>query len=167
LRRNTKQDAESQWTVDTLHEYLLALIVSNDLRYNQRFEASQSAINTALIAQQTAMATALTAQKLAVDTAQSAADRAVTKSELAADKRFESVNEFRGTLQDQQRTLMPRLEAELLIKQLSEKIDSIQMTQTARSGQKSGLQEGWAYLLGAVGILSLLASIILHFIPPG
>src|SRR5579864_936921 len=93
---------KSDWTVETLREYITALIASNDVRYNQRFEASQSAINTALIAQQTSLQAALTAQKSATDMAQAAADRAVTKSELAADKRFESVNEFRATLSDQQ-----------------------------------------------------------------
>jgi hypothetical protein len=154
-------EEKSDWTVETLREYILTLIDANDIRYGQRFEASQSAINTALIAQQTAMQTALTAQKLAVDTAQAAADRAVTKAELAAEKRFESVNEFRDTLADQQRTLMPRTEAELLIRQLAEKIDAIQLALSTSSGQKSGASALGGYLVGIAGFAT---AIIFHFI---
>ena len=74
---------QSHWTIETLREHLLMIIAANEIKYSERFELSQSAINTALIAQQTAMQTALTAQKLAVDTALTAADRAVSKAEAS------------------------------------------------------------------------------------
>jgi len=152
---------KSEWTIDTLREYLLKLIDANDIRYDQRFEASQSAIDKALIAQQTAMQTALTAQKLAVDTAQSAAEKAVTKAEVASEKRFDSVNEFRNTLADQQRTLMPRTEAELRIKTLEDRIDAMSTTLTSSTGQKAGAHNLWGYLVGAAGIVLAL---IFHFV---
>jgi hypothetical protein len=104
---------ESQWTIETLREHVIALIGANDVRYNQRFEASQNAINTALAAQQKAMETALTSQKLAVD-----------KAEIAAEKRFESVNEFRSVLTSQQSTLMPRPETMALLRALEEKLEA-------------------------------------------
>lgn len=144
---------DDQWTLGTLYVHFEKLIESNDVRYSQRFEASQSAINTALIAQQTAMGTALTAQKLAVDTAQAAADRAVTKAEIAADKRFDQLNELRSMATDQQRTFMSRVEAELRIKTLEDKIDTIQTMLASTSGQKLGARELWGYLVGASGII--------------
>jgi len=156
---------QQHWTVETLREYVLALIATNDVKYRERFESSQSAINAAFLAQQTAMSTALTAQKLAIDTALAAADRAVTKAEMAAEKRFESVNEFRASLADQQRTLMPRSEAEILFKQLGEKVDFATQKLVTNDAQKSGLKDGWAYLIGGLGIISLIVTIILHFIP--
>jgi hypothetical protein len=156
-------EEKSEWTLDTLYIHLTTLIASNDTRYGQRFEASQSALNTALIAQKTAMETALTAQKLAVDTAQAAADRAVTKAELAAEKRFESVNEFRNTLADQQRTLMPRSEAEILFKSLTDKIESNTRSLNAVANQKTGAQHLWGYVIAAIGILIALS----RFIPLG
>lgn len=104
---------DSQWTIETLREHVIALIGANDVRYNQRFEASQNAINTALAAQQKAMETALTSQKLAVD-----------KAEIAAEKRFESVNEFRSVLTSQQGTLMPRPETTALLRALEEKLEA-------------------------------------------
>lgn len=144
---------KSQWTIETLRLHILALMATNDAKYSERFQA-----------QQTAMEAALTAQKLAVDTALSAADRAVLKSEVAAEKRFESVNEFRASLADQQRTLMPRSESELLIRGLSEKVDAHAQVLQTSAGQKSGIKDGWLYLVGGVSVLSLIASFALHFI---
>src|SRR5687768_2375402 len=87
-----------------------AELAANDRRYEQRFADQQTAVNTAL-----------SAAKEAVNAAMLAANAAVTKAETAYDKRFEAVNEFRGTLSDQQRTLMPRAEAELRLDTLEQK----------------------------------------------
>lgn len=145
-------DEKTQKLALTL-ERLATLVVANDVRYSERYEA-----------QQTAMQTALVAQKLTVDTALAAADRAVTKSEIATEKRFDSVNEFRGLVNDLIRTLMPRPEAELLIKGLSEKIDTLTVAAAASAGQRSGIKDGWLYLLGAVSIIGSFSAIILHFV---
>ncbi len=75
-------------------------------------------MHAAFLAQQTA----LTAQKLAVEAALEAADHAVSKAEVSTDKRFESVNEFRATLADQQSTFMPRPEAMALLKSIEDKM---------------------------------------------
>jgi ABC-type transporter Mla subunit MlaD len=83
-------------------------------------------VDTRFHDQEKAVGTALAAQKEAVAAALAAADRAVAKAETAADKRFESVNEFRATLADSARLLMPRSEVEQIVKGLSEKINSLQ-----------------------------------------
>lgn len=163
---------ETTWTVETLREYLLALIVANDVKYAGRFEESQNAVREAFLAQQTAMQTALTAQKLAVDTALQAADRAVAKAEAAADKRFDSVNEFRATFADQQRTYMPRGEVELLNKQLAEKNESLEKEIAAlreahsnQMGKTEGVTALGATMITIIGIaLSSAIGIALHFI---
>ena len=41
----------SQWTLATLREYILAIIQTNDSRYSERFESSQTALQAALTAQ--------------------------------------------------------------------------------------------------------------------
>jgi len=112
-----------------------------------------------------------TAQDEAVASALAASDRAVSKAETASEKRFDSVNEFRSTLADQQRTLMPRSETETLFKNMGEKIETIQTTLIDKitvlekslnvgTGQKSGIREGWGYAVGAVGLLLAIVSII-------
>jgi len=160
------------WTVNTLREYMLAIIEANDRKYSEKFLASDTAVSAAAATQLTAMQTALVAQKLAVDTAQIAAALANDKSEKATDKRFDAVNEFRAVLTAQQATFITRNEMELFITSVTDKIDhnTNNITEMNRmvaqfTGQKSGVKESWVYVLGGVSILTLIASIILHFLP--
>jgi len=92
---------------------------TDDIRLREyvdvRFDAQDKAVTAALAAQEKAVAAAL-----------AAADRAVAKAETAAERRFESQNEFRGTLTDQARTFMPRMEYESAHKSLVEKVESVQ-----------------------------------------
>jgi len=83
-------------------------------------------VDTRFDSQDKATATALAAQEKAVAAAMAAAKEAVIKAETASERRFESVNEFRGTLLDQSRTFMPRLEYETSHKSLVEKVESVQ-----------------------------------------
>jgi len=117
----------------------------SDLRYQQRFDAQAKALEAAF---QTA--------KEAVQAALSAADRAVSKAELAADKRFESVNEFRKTLDDQQRTLMPRSEVQVTVQRLEEKLLSLQKTVDSNQDERRGIKGGWGYAVGVVGLIATL-----------
>lgn len=47
-------------------------------------------------------------QKEQIDKAFASSEKAILKAEASAERRFESVNEFRGQLADQARTLLPR-----------------------------------------------------------
>lgn len=121
---------------------LMAIINERDARYTERFESSNIAL-----------AAALSAQKEAVAAALSAADRAVLKAEIAAEKRFDGVNEFRQTLADQQRTLMPRSEVEVINKAMTDKIDLLTAGWTQLRTAKAVNTEWIGYALGAAGIL--------------
>jgi hypothetical protein len=96
------------------------------------------------------------------------AQQAVLKAEAAAERRFESVNEFRSTLSDQQRNLMPRSEVALAIQAIHEKVQStvekvslIQTQMDALRSERAGIKGGWGYAVGAVGIvLSIIAAVI-------
>jgi ABC-type Zn uptake system ZnuABC Zn-binding protein ZnuA len=72
----------------------------NDRLYTERFEA-----------QEKWMREALQAQDKKVEAAYLAAEKAVNKAEAASEKRFESINEFRAQLKDQQATFITRSEA--------------------------------------------------------
>lgn len=89
------------------------MMESNDLRYQQRYDAQQKALEAALLAAEKAVQAALVA-----------AEKAVTKAELAAERRFESVNEFRGQLADQATLFMPRAEYESAHTALEDKLNS-------------------------------------------
>jgi len=169
------------WTVDTALDHVLSLIASNDLRYEQRFEASQkaldlgfsgqkSAVDAAFAAQKSAIDAAFSAQKEGISAALAAADRAVNKAELATEKRFESVNEFRGTLDNQQRTLIPRSEVDVMVKGLEEKIsnlvkllDELRNRERAQDSASKGVRDGWGYAVGVIGFIAVLAALFARF----
>jgi hypothetical protein len=94
----------------------------------------------------------LAAQGKAVDAALAAAKEAVTKAEAASEKRFESINEFRGTLADQQRTLMPRAEAEKDAEAFRTGLAAANARLDRMEGQGTGKRDVWAYIVGAVGV---------------
>ena len=121
-----------------------------DLRYQQRWEAQNKAVETAMIA----------AEK-AVNAALQSAERAVGKADIATEKRFESVNEFRAQLADQSSTLLSRQEYLAGHKALDEKITSIKELQSAGTGASQAISNGWKYALAAGTLLLGLAGVIL------
>jgi len=166
------------WTLATLREDILALVKANDQRYEERFQQTQVALTAAFVAQKDAVAAAFSAQKDAVNQALMAADRAVSKAEIASEKRFDAVNEFRSTLADQQRTLMPRNEVEVILKSFADKLDALskRIAETAatsnerisqvsqqiseRKAETTGTQTGWGYAVGVIGIVLAIVSIV-------
>jgi hypothetical protein len=132
-------------------------------RVDGLFKSSEVAVNAALVAQEKAVSAAL-----------AASEKAVNKAEVAQSGVNETQNEFRGTLRDQAQTLMPRAEAENLIRELrgligaqSEVISglrsrldigppSLSLLQT-RSDESVGArqqgQQDWARLAAGLGIL--------------
>jgi len=158
----------SGWTVDTLHVYINRLIVEHekffralfsekDLRDNQRFEAQQLALKEALLAQEKLVNAALLASQTAVN-----------KTDDAVGERFKTVNEFRGTLEDQARNLMPRQEALAIFAAQSDKIDKLeQRVQEINlqirdiGGRARGINEGFGYIIGAIGVITAIIAIVL------
>lgn len=139
------------------HQQVLSVIAGNDKRYEERFAASQKALELGLMGTKSEISLAL-----------QAADRAVQKAEAATEKRFESVNEFRGTLDQQQRTLIPRSEVSVLVEGLNEKIASLtkghdeqKAIVSKMQAERQGVVGGWGYAVGAVGLLLALASLVM------
>jgi hypothetical protein len=130
------------------HQQLVSVIAGNDRRYEERFAASQKALELGLAAQKSEIGAALVA-----------ADRAVQKAETAAEKRFEGVNEFRNTLADQQRTLIPRSEVEALMKNIENKIDQVEKVLDRMSVERQGIKGGYGYAVGIVGFVLTVVSI--------
>ena len=144
----------------SLREYILMLMQERDARYEQRFVAQEKASQSAL----------------------AAAREAVLKAETATEKRFEGVNEFRKTLSDQTNTFMPRAEYTVQHVALNEKVDAIaaQLTKRIEDNQKAiaesinslnisrggsegrsiGLNAGFGYLVGAVGVITSIIILI-------
>jgi DNA-binding SARP family transcriptional activator len=116
---------------------------------DMRFGEQKEAVNAALIA----------ADK-AVNAALSAADRAVAKAEIATEKRFDSVNEFRGALNDNARLLMPRAEAERAFAALGEKIEELTKRANAREEHAKGAVQGYGWLISILGAVTSVVTLI-------
>ena len=96
------------------------------------------------------------AQQKAVESALAAADRAVQKAEVAADKRFDSVNEFRNTLSDQTRTLIPRTEAEQQFRDVGEKLANLTTRLNAIEDRSRGASDSWLILIAVIGVIGTI-----------
>jgi len=113
----------SSWTTDQIRELIESVNVERDRRYDQRFDYIEQKIDNGFATAKEAVASALTAAKEAVAAEAKSAKEAITKQEIATEKRFESVNEFRSQLKDQQVTLLPRAEADGRFSQLRDLVD--------------------------------------------
>lgn len=100
------------------------------------------------------------AQREMTALALTASDRAVTKAETATEKRFDAVNEFRATLSDQARNLMPRAETELQFKSINADIALMKEQFLAQRGVNTGLHQGWIIFIGALGAAGTIFGII-------
>lgn len=120
-----------------IKEHFEALLLEMDKRYNQRFDAQEKAVTSAL----------------------TAAKEAVGKAETAAEKRFDSVNEFRGQQSDIVATFMPRKEHESEMRTAMGKIDDLQRRLDRNEGRSTGLGQGWGYVVGAAGLVAALVAI--------
>jgi len=113
---------------------LQSIMVERERANNQRFDAQEKAVAAAL----------------------AAAKEAVAKAEIAAEKRFDSVNEFRGQLKDQQATLMPRSEVTVLLKSVEDKFKGLEDKQRGTDERLAAIVargEGINWLIGLIGAL--------------
>ena len=180
------------WTPETLLTYIECQIERIETGVHERFQAQEKAIEEAQLAatqrfeaqekmleqrfqaadktQEKGFAEAelrneqrFQAQEKAVIAAMLSAERAVAKAEAASEKRFESVNEFRASMNDQARAFIPRSEAEQRMLSNSEKTDAIGIRLERMEGRGAGLNAGWAILTGAVGLVGVITAVIMAF----
>ena len=129
-------------TPDTQYAILEERLTGYKLLMDQGFLASKEAVAAALSAQDKAVSAAFMAQ-----------EKASGKAEISQTRVNESLNEFRGAMKDQQSTLMPRAETELLIKEARTQIDSVKTQLVESEGRRHGLSVGWGYLVGTIGTI--------------
>jgi hypothetical protein len=114
----------------------------------------------------------------AVRLAMNAAEKAVEKAEAATNKRFESVNEFRAQMADMQATFARMDMVESRFVTLSSKVsasaredvmesrfnavqrrlDDFATWQNTMVGRSSGIQAGWAWIVGGITVVATVAS---------
>jgi hypothetical protein len=110
---------------------LLSILNERSTANNQRFDAQEKAVAAAL----------------------AAAKEAVAKAEAAAEKRFDSVNEFRAALKDQQGTLIPRTEVDVRLKSMDAKIADNEARIVQIVSRAEGSAQLWQGITVALGII--------------
>jgi chromosome condensin MukBEF ATPase and DNA-binding subunit MukB len=128
-------------TDDEKLAHLHELMDERDRRYEQRYEASQKALEAALLAADRAVQAALLAAK-----------EAVQKAELSADKRFELLNELRSGV-----ATMAQFEAlEKIVIDLSKRMN-------VNSGRSSGYDASWKLFTALAGLAGLVLGLAFKF----
>ena len=133
-----QDESGGEWTLDTLYIHINAVIGALDRRVNEKFGDTSTALNAAL----------------------TAAEKAVIKAEVSTEKRFEAVNEFRGQLADQARTLMPRAEAEARIESIQKLVDDLSSKSDKDEGRLRGNTATYGFLVAAIGAIIAIITVI-------
>ena len=81
-------------------------------------------------------------------------------AETASEKRFDGVNEFRAILTDQQKTFITRNEWGSQHHALEDKINALENRATLSEGKGEGKHTFWSYIVGGIGLISLVVTII-------
>lgn len=198
LAKHRQTAAGSPTVTDVpVREYLESLIVSGEARLDQRlkdliarveqritdaetrntelFRLQSESVDVAISFREKSVNDAMTASAKAIEAAMLSSEKAVLKAESATDTRFNSVNEFRQSLNDVIVRLIPRAEAEerfkaltdkveaaskamgdrldALAKNLSDKMDSLTVRIAMSEGTGVGKKENWTFIFGAMGML--------------
>jgi hypothetical protein len=90
-----------------------------------------------------------------------ASDKAIQKAEHAMDRRLESLNEFRGQLRDQAGEFLTRREYNAGHDALTLRMSEILSRVDKSGGVEKGLSVGWIILIGMVGIITSLISLVM------
>ena len=137
------------WTIDALLQYFNSILETRDQKYEQQFKHQQEAVSAAL----------------------QSSEKAISKAENSNEKRFESVNEFRAVLSDQQRMLMTRSEYEVnhrnlitmfesSIAAINEKVNNITINLEKHESTGTGSKNALGIMAGAFGLILTIITIV-------
>jgi hypothetical protein len=161
----------------TLREYYEArlsslerIIDEHDKRYAELRADDKRALDAALAAAEKAVAAAATAS-----------EKAILKSEEAQRGVNERGNEFRGSLDDYTKTMMPRAESLALFKSMEDKIarveisltntidslkkdiGTLQLASSNQTGTHTGSREVWLALIAVAGVAAGFVGVLTRF----
>jgi hypothetical protein len=177
--------SRNDWNIETLRQFFVISLNEfkvrydegrreGDLRYQQRFDASEKALDAQAAVAREAVNAALAAAEKSVTAAMAAAEKAIDKAELAQRAHNIGQNEWRTTVAEATRLVAEnaRHESESLVKALSDKLDiSIQaLTEkvTANNvrinksdGRSVGVSASISTMIAAAAVLVALLGILI------
>jgi hypothetical protein len=120
--------------VVSLRDYTRDLMKEVDKRYEQRFDAQEAATKAAL----------------------NAAQLAVDKAEANATLWRANANEWRDTMDNKDRLLMTRNEAESRLKGIEKRVDDLETLRDVASGKASQNSVIGAYIVSIIGLIAMI-----------
>lgn len=142
----------SAWTTDSLKEHMEARLEM----IQQHFEARIDNYEKRLLERQQAQQEAITQVRTETATRLAESDKAIQKSETANERRFESVNEFRGQLNDQVKTFLPRDTYDAFHTALSNRVGVLENQIIALQSEKRGAGDQTKAIYALAGFVSVL-----------
>lgn len=93
-----------------------------------------------------------------------ARDTAINKADVNSEKRFESVNEFRAQMNDQQQRFLPREVFESQVFEIGKKLDANTKRLDQLSGQQAGTKATLAMMLSFAVVLIATVSFLANYL---
>ena len=153
----------------------IALRTSDDLRYQQRFDAQQKGLETASVAAEKAVNAALSASDKTFAVSLASADRAIEKAEAAQSQHNLLQNEWRQTVNDITRTVAEtariycdasvgglRSVHDAALTSLQNELATMRSRVDKAEGSFSGIASAIAVVFGAVSLVLAVASLFRH-----
>ena len=171
LRELTAQLDDIKELLQAKHDALVQMVDERGRLYDVRFRAAEAAVGAALAA-----------QEKGTNAAFAASEKAIVKAEDAQKEYNIRSNEFRGQLDDQAKTLMPRPETMSLLKNMDDKANSIRNELNSRidtsnkeiaglresrsegGGKSIGMREVVAYVIAAISIILTVLGFATHLL---
>lgn len=171
---------------DTLHQdlkdHVAQRFTDSDLRYQQRFDAQTNALDAALAAAKEAVATAMIAAEKATTKAETASDkrfasvnefRQTLSDQTAsfmprgeAQSRLDGMAEKIDDLKAYQLSTTGRASAtptmETRLMEVMNEVRALRESRSADQGKSTGLNAGWGYLIGAIGLIAVVVNLIIN-----
>lgn len=145
----------------TNREHFEQLLAAQEKQVAERFRSMEQRLDASIETQRALVSAAL-----------EAVSAANAKQERADEARFASLNEFRGALSDQQKSLPTRIEVEAAMAVISTKVDglneriALQGERLTRiEGKGAGISLAWAVVLGAAGLIGAVLTIASRLMP--
>lgn len=146
--------------IDQQSRYNEAQLRSLRERLDAASASSKEMLDTARSSRSAELAVQFSALKDSITKTEGSNKLAVDKAEASNEKRFESVNEFRAQLKDQQALLMPRAESDVKSKLVADSLTALTQRLDQISGRGQGIDAFWSALVAATGLLIGIAGVV-------
>lgn len=94
----------------------------------------------------------------AILAALASAKEAVLVAEANSEKWRANANEWRAAMTDRDRLYMPRAEFDAYRAATDKSLDDLQKSNQTQEGVRQGLGDGWGWLVGAIGLITAVAT---------